>query len=308
MKLGLGTVQFGRDYGVSNATGQVADAEVRAILARAQAAGIAVLDTAAGYGAAETVLGRTATDWPDQSIVTKTCVLRDMGAGMDPARAVQETFAGSLKRLGRPSVYALMAHLADELLSSDGDAMWAAMASIKAGGGAQKIGASCYTPDEAQALLDRYPIEILQLPMNIFDQRMVASGMLDACYAKGVEVHVRSAFLQGLILMDPDALPDGFASAQASLRALRRAANEAGVSPLALALRFVLNQPAVARVIVGVTSVRELNEILAAADTECAVDFAALAVDQISLITPSMWPPDSDEAWAFRYEIAEQGA
>lgn len=310
MKLGLGTVQFGMDYGVSNAAGRVSEPAAREILDIAREAGIDTLDTAAGYGDAEAVLGRICADWPDARIVTKTCVLRDMAAGRAPADAVRETFEGSLERLGHDRVDTLMAHLADDLLGADGDAVWAAMAALKDAGLVRRIGSSCYTAAEAQALMARYPIEIIQLPMNAFDRRMAEAGVLEACRDEGIAVHVRSAFLQGLLLMDPARLPDGFSSARAPLTAFRGAADEAGLTPLAAALCAVSDAPGVERVIVGVTSAGELREILEAAEAAAgaSLDADALAVDNEALITPSRWPPDSDEAWTFRYATTGEGA
>lgn len=303
MKIGLGTVQFGLDYGVSNDAGKVPEAEAAAILAHARAAGVDTLDTSAGYGDAEEVLGRVAADWELPKIVTKTPVLRQMSDAPSVSDAIIGTFERSLSRLGRPSLYGLMVHLAEDLLGPDGDEVWAAMQSLKDAGKVAKIGTSCYTPGEARTLADRYPLDLIQVPFNVFDQRMLVNGILPYCMDRGIEVHVRSAFLQGLLLMDPNALPDGFSSAEKPLRALRKHAEAAGLSPLAFALGYVLGRPEVARAILGVTKVSELDEILAAADAASGMqdDLADLAQDFEALITPSMWPPDSSDKWAFNY-------
>lgn len=304
MKLGIGTVQFGMAYGISNPHGQVGTDAATEIIATAKGAGIDLFDTAAGYGEAETALGHLLGGWPGARIVTKTRVLKNKPADAAPGVYVADGIAASLATLARPKVYGLMAHLADDLLGPDGDAVWRAMEDARSAGLVQRIGTSCYTPAEAETLLTRYPLEIIQVPFNVFDQRMLRSGVLQACRAKGVEVHVRSVFLQGLFFMNPDALPAGFGPAEAPLRAFNAVAAGAGLSPLALALGFVLDCDLVDCAIVGVTTARELDEIVAAAASASVARFDAgrLNVTEQAIITPSMWPPASADKFRFQYQ------
>jgi len=303
MKIGLGTVQFGLDYGVSNVAGKVPEAEAASILTHAEAAGIDTLDTSTGYGDAEEVLGRISTAWDSAKIVTKTPVLRQMTDASSVTDVITTTFERSLNRLGRSTLYGLMVHLAEDLLGPDGDEVWSAMQGLKDTGKVAKIGTSCYTTGEARTLADRYPLDLIQVPFNLFDQRMLTDGMLAYCMDKGVEVHTRSAFLQGLLLMDPDNMPDGFSSAERPLRAFRAKAEAMELSPLALALGSVLSRPEIDRVILGVTNVSELEEILVAAEAAhgLTADLSDMAQSNEALITPSMWPPDTSEKWSFNY-------
>ena len=71
MKLGLGTVQFGMNYGMSNLRGRTPPAEVDHILRLAADNGVQVLDTAAVYGDSEVVLGKLLAPDHDFRIVTK---------------------------------------------------------------------------------------------------------------------------------------------------------------------------------------------------------------------------------------------
>lgn len=312
MRLALGTVQFGRDYGVTNTGGQVAEEEVARILERASVAGVDMLDTAPGYGEAEAVLGRALVGTDRHAafrIVTKTAVLRDMARGRPAADAVRETFEGSLTRLGRDAVYGLIVHLAEDLLGADGDSVWQAMEDIRAAGAVAKIGASCYTPAELTALDERYPLELVQVPFNVFDQRMLVDDGLAGIKANGIEIHVRSVFLQGLAFMRPEALPPGFSRAAPGLAAFREAAARADLGPAAMALAFVQSRPEVDRAVVGVTSLRELEELLEAARAAppADLDFASLAIADEAVVTPSLWPPDGDETWHFTYHTDDDG-
>ena len=116
-RLGIGTVQFGQAYGISNVRGQVPPADVRAILARAARAGVGVLDTAANYGEAEQVLAQA--DTRPFRIVTKTISVKQ-GVEAVIARARQ-----SVAALGRVDL--LLVHAVSDLSGPDGDALWGAL-------------------------------------------------------------------------------------------------------------------------------------------------------------------------------------
>ena len=129
--------------------------------------------------------------------------------------------------------------------------------------------------------------------MNLLDQRLLRDGTLARLKARNVELHARSAFLQGALLADPAALPGYFAPHRERLAAIGACADAHGLSRLALCLRFLLERAEIDRVIVGVTGVAELQQILAAADdaTPLPAGLDRLASDDLALINPSLWPP-----------------
>lgn len=277
LKLGLGTVQFGQAYGVSNRRGQVPAADAAAILARAADAGVKLLDTAANYGDAETVLA--ALDTAPFRIVTKTIGLAN---GLDAVIARARQSARSLK------ADTLLVHAADDLKGADGEAYWNALRTLKDAGLFRKIGISAYVADDPAALAARFKPDVMQVPFSLLDQRLLADGTLARLEELGVEVHARSLFLQGLLFMDPP--PEKLESAAPHLARLRAALKAAGTTPLAAALGFVLSRPDIAVGLVGVTSVGELTEILAAAQMPLpALDWAAFALKDGRVLTPSLW-------------------
>ncbi|HXI60358.1 MAG TPA: aldo/keto reductase, partial [Polyangia bacterium] len=161
MKLGLGTAQFGLDYGIANAVGKTPLEEVRRILSEAERAGVRLVDTACLYGDSEEALGRSLPAKHEFRIVTKTPKF-PAGFGATEARTLQETFAGSLQKLGVPRVYALLAHQADDLLGADGDRFMDALLALKDRGLVAKVGASVYTPAQVDGLLARGRIDVVQ--------------------------------------------------------------------------------------------------------------------------------------------------
>lgn len=292
MKLALGTVQFGLRYGVANTTGQPAEAEVAAILRHAVGAGVEVLDTACLYGDSEAVLGRCLPADHDFKIVTKTPKFAGID-GATAATALKAAFIESCQRLRLPRLYGLLAHDANDLLGTEGDAIWRAMQELQAEKRVLRIGASVYNGSQIDALLQRYPIDLVQLPLSVLDQRLIQSGHLDRLAERKIEVHVRSAFLQGALLMSPDSLPPHLAGLRPCLEQISARAAGLGINPLQAALRFVSGLKQVAAVVCGVDSVAQFDQLAGALESPelalSAEDAAACACSDTQMLDPSQW-------------------
>jgi D-threo-aldose 1-dehydrogenase len=273
-KLGLGTVQFGQAYGVSNKSGQVSVSEADLILRRAAGAGITLLDTAANYGAAESVLA--ALDTKPFRTVTKTISIKHgLNAVLDRARQSAQTLQADT----------LLVHAANDLTN---DTLWPALQELKTSGVFRKIGISVYAADNPAALAARFKPDVMQLPFSLLDQRLLTDGTLARLSDLGVEVHARSLFLQGLLFLET--VPEKLKPALPHLEELRKKITEAGSTPLAAALAFVLARPEIAFGLVGVTSLPELEEILEAAERPPPdLDWPALALHDEMVLTPSLW-------------------
>jgi aryl-alcohol dehydrogenase-like predicted oxidoreductase len=277
-RLGLGTVQFGQPYGVSNTVGQVPLAEVRAMLARAAGEGVAVLDTAANYGQAEEVLAQC--DTGALRIVSKT-VSAKHGVASVIARARQ-----SVRSLGRVDV--LLVHAVADLKGPDGDELWRALRDLKEEGAVGAIGISAYVADDPAALAERFRPDVMQIPFSLLDQRLQQDGSLARLKDLGVEVHARSLFLQGLLFMGT--VPEKLRDVAPLLARVRQQIAAAQSTPLAAAVGFVLSRPEVDIAVVGATSPHELDEIFAAARAPLPdLDWAACALNDARILTPSLW-------------------
>lgn len=296
MRLGLGTVQFGLDYGISNALGRVPREEVSRVVQLAADSNIGVLDTAAAYGMSEEVLGVTLPRDHRFQIVTKTLPLGGLPITSEAVRRVSETFQRSLERLKQDSVYALLAHHAQDALAEHADRLWEELVSLKRQGLTQKIGVSVYTGEQIERLLSR-PIDLVQLPLNVLDQRLLKDGHLDALKQRGVEIHVRSAFLQGILLMPATDLPPHFESVRHHLSHFHSDIECHGLTPAAGALAFLKSQSAIDEIIVGVTSVEQLQELLAAFQQAVPsdLDFGTYAWSDERVLDPSRWQATTRE-------------
>lgn len=296
-RLGLGTVQFGMPYGVANARGQVAAGDVARILALARRAGIATLDTAALYGESEAVLGASlaGTGAADAfRIVTKTAKVGSARTEGDAVTTLAQTFSRSLRLLRQDQVYGLLAHDADDLLGPHGQAIWSELSRLKAAGMVRKVGASVYTGDQIDRLLDRYALDLVQLPINAVDRRLVAGGQLARLHARGVEIHARSVFLQGLLLAPPETISPHFGALRTRVMELRTAFAALGLTPLEGALASVMQRREVDCLVTGITSVGELSALVAAADKAAtladAVHVEDFAIGDERVLSPHLWP------------------
>lgn len=278
--LALGTVQFGMAYGVANASGQPDLATVRTVLDTARAGGIDLLDTAELYGTAETVLGEAGI--AGFGVVSKLGPID--GAAEDLTETLAARFAAILGRLGTERLHGLLLHRTEVLLGPDGDRVWAAMEALT---GTGLLGVSTYTPEETEALIERYPLGLVQLPLAPIDRRW--DGTLARLRARHVEVHTRSALLQGLLAMPAAARPPHFARWQGLLDGWDAWVRDRGLSPAAAALGLVRARNDIDRVVVGVETAAQLDELLAAPPLEDDLP-DALTTDDPALLNPALWP------------------
>ncbi|HWC64381.1 MAG TPA: aldo/keto reductase [Rhizomicrobium sp.] len=276
-KLGLGTVQFGQAYGVSNTRGQVPAREVKQILERARQVGIGLLDTAANYGAAETVLA--GLDTQGFRIVTKTIALKN---GLDAVIARAQQSARNL------NADTLLVHHASDLRGPEGESYWKALQDLREQGLFRKLGISAYIGDDPLALATRFRPDVMQLPVSVLDQRLLANGTLSRLVDLKVEIHARSVFLQGLMFLET--LPAKLQGAAPHFRALRKRLHKAGLTPLSAALGFVLSRPEISFGLVGVTSLVNLNEIAFECDKPLPdINWSSLALKDEVALTPMLW-------------------
>jgi aryl-alcohol dehydrogenase-like predicted oxidoreductase len=291
-RLGLGTVQFGLEYGVSNRSGRPSEREVAAILARAAGAGVGIIDTAPAYGEAEVLVGRHLPPGHALRIVTKTPAISTSAIDARHGQRVLDTLAVSLDHLKVGAVHGLLVHRSDDLAKPGWQYLVDAMTEAKSRGWTSRIGASIYNDDQLTLVESCFQPEIVQLPLNVLDRRPIASGTLVRLKSLGIEVHARSAFLQGVLLMEPDELPEFFAPVRQRIVALRELWRKRGASALDGCLAFALQRPEIDAVVVGVNCLKEFEQIELAVASSAGVDGdidTGQPIDPV-YIDPSRWP------------------
>lgn len=285
MKLALGTVQFGLSYGVANTSGQVSGEVAAAVLQRAQQADIDTLDTAIAYGDSESVLGRL--DVKAWKTVTKLPAVPD--GCSDVTQWVKAQAQGSLTRMGLNSLHGLLLHRPDQLLDGKGAELYAALQSLKYEGLVSKIGVSVYGPQELDALHGQYTFDLVQAPLSILDRSLLDSGWAQRLKDNGVEVHTRSAFLQGLLLMSKENRLAKFERWADIWTEWDRWLTETGLTPLQACLQFTNTLDCIDRVVVGVDNLAQLDQIIEAAEgaLRSLPQFKSLQDER--LISPATW-------------------
>jgi aryl-alcohol dehydrogenase-like predicted oxidoreductase len=287
-KIALGTAQFGLPYGISNTHGQVDRAEIEKIWQVARGANITMLDTAIAYGNSEENIGATESIGFD--IVTKLPPLS--GAETSVTQWAHSQIENSLAKLNRNSVYGLLLHNPADLLAANGDQLLAALINLKRDGLIKKFGVSIYAPTELDSLFSRIPNfspDIVQAPLNVIDQSITSSGWLTLLSKMNIEIHIRSVFLQGLLLQQPSERSVAFSKWSSVFAQFDSWSNAQQMSPLAACLGHVLSYPEVSRVIIGVTSANELGQLITASSGDHVRAPQSLQVTDIDLIQPMNW-------------------
>jgi aryl-alcohol dehydrogenase-like predicted oxidoreductase len=290
LKLGLGTVQFGMDYGISNPDGQTSKQEVCRILEIAQKEGVRYLDTASQYGISEKVLGEAMPAEHQFHIITKTPHFKSEKIEQRHVFQLKNSFEQSLDRLSVGSLYGLMIHNAEDLFAPGGEKLYQALTDLKKAEKVAKVGVSVYTAKQIDLINSRYGIDIIQVPVNILDQRLIQSGHLSDLKKKGIEIHARSIFLQGLLLMNPEKLPENFTSIKPILSRFHSDCAKNSVTPLSACLDFVMGLREVDCAIAGVCSTNELNEIIESiSKPKGLTDYSDFASLDEKILNPALW-------------------
>ncbi len=284
-RLIIGTVQFGLDYGVANKAGRIGADLGRSILDFAIQNKIDTLDTAIAYGKSEETLGLIGAK--EFKIITKLPEVPDMTG--DVTGWVESQILSSLKRLKINQLDGILLHRPDQLLDEGGEKLFLALTRQKESGLVKRIGLSIYSTNQLEKLLQNMSFDIVQAPLNIFDQRLISSGWAKNLKKLGVEIHVRSIFLQGLLLMRPEDRPEYFNSWRHRLRMWDEWLFLNKKTPLEICLNYVMSMPYVDRIVVGVDGLNHLREIIDASKCGLMEFPDHLQIQDERLINPSYW-------------------
>lgn len=278
MKIALGTVQWGMNYGISNSNGVPTDNELDRIFTRMREVRIDTLDTAISYGNAEKRLGNFVST--SHKVISKANAL-------DNHRTIKEQCLESLKNTRQLKLEGYLLHNAKPLLENN--LLWDELRELVKMGLVEKIGFSVYDPLDLEKILNKGIIpDIVQLPFNILDRRF--SPFFDKLNALGSEIHVRSVFLQGLLIKAFHDSPEDFKRWEIHWKIYRAWINENKMSPIEACIRHVLSYDSIDKIIIGVTNLQELNEIISAQNRNPVNAPFELSIDNEELINPLEWP------------------
>ena len=281
MKIALGTVQWGLDYGIANTHGIPSDEVLNSIFALANKAGINMFDTAAQYGEAEKRVGQFSN--LEHKIVTKI-------GNFSTNKCLNQQLDNSFNHLQRQNIYGCLFHNVDELI--DNTDLWRELLVYKEEERINKIGYSLYEPQELFDLLEAglHP-DIVQLPYSILDRKF--EPYFDLLKNKGVEIHVRSVFLQGLYFKNPEQLSNKLSILKPVISELQNISKQNNLDISELCLDFIRQNCKIDYAVIGVESEDQLREVSQVKNCNLNWDIILETLDSYNikkeLLNPSNW-------------------
>ena len=283
-RLVLGTAQLGADYGIAYTSKKITPQGFQSIMCAARDAGVNSIDTAMAYGDSHKVLGEIGVD--EWTITTKLPPVPDDITFID--KWYGDAIESSLTELRVRKINTLLIHDVKELSGRFGSALIQLLRGSKIKGDVVNVGVSIYAPQELDEFYHKFRPDIVQCPYNIFDQRIFTSGWLQKLTTDNVEVHARSVFLQGVILKGISELNSYFDPWYSDFEKWEIFCRNYSVRKLQAALGFVKAEKRINKIIVGIESCNQLQQILEAYRADTREIFVGPCED-IALVNPLMW-------------------
>ncbi|MBE7030198.1 MAG: aldo/keto reductase [Ruminococcaceae bacterium] len=258
----LGTVQLGMNYGIANCTGQPDVKKSCDMLQFALDSGITALDTARAYGTAEEVLGGFLKEKREIPFVVSK-FMTNLPAGSreyEVERAIITSVETSLSNLHLGKLDCLLLHRAEDM-TKHGKAVEKVLSKLMAQGMVCMVGVSVYSPGEIETMLEHDIYQATQIPLSLFDGRMLYAGCMERLRQKGILTFVRSVFSQGLLFLDEDRLAQDEAMRQYVLphvKTLHRLCDEAGISVAEFAISYIRDIPGVTSLVLGAETAEQV--------------------------------------------------
>jgi aryl-alcohol dehydrogenase-like predicted oxidoreductase len=272
-KLALGTVQFGLDYGISNASGKIPFGEAKSIINHASLMGINTLDTASAYGDSEEILGKLHQNRFD--IVTKFISETNN-------LTLENQLEFSLKKLKVNQIYGYLAHKPFNVFEKKH--LWTKLSEFKSQGKVKKIGFSFDSPEEFFAMeqLGFIP-DLVQLPYNYFDNRFLS--IMEKLKNNNCEIHTRSPFLQGLFFSKTDKLSNQFDTVKPIIENLQKSYKDQLEGAL---LKYALQNVLIDKVVFGVQNAKQLIKNIESINSASNLGTLDLKIEN-DIVQPSKW-------------------
>ncbi len=283
MKLVLGTVQFGLNYGINNDDGAPSKEQVFNILDHACKAGIDELDTADGYGMAQERLAEYFQISGQKFQLMSKFTL-------DGSSTITQHLQNSLKRLGTTTLLGYYFHKFEDFKPFQ---HFDEVKVLKSQGIINNLGVSIYTDEELSIAANNPHIDVIQLPFNLFDSRDSKLRLMEKAKKNNKVLYARSAFLQGLFLMKQEKFTGKLKTMAAPVQQIQALAESHNLSTADLALSFVLNHPLIDKVLIGVDTVEQLKSNLSAQSKsltpELLNQLKKIKIEDAALLNPGNW-------------------
>jgi len=287
-KLILGTVQLGLDYGINNTLGKPSASLAYDILNTAYENGIRYLDTAEAYGDSQKIIG----DFHKLNSNKKFKIITKInGANSFEKINLIDVILNNCKKLNIEKLYGYMFHNYESFLNNK--PFYSDLILAKKRGLIERVGISLYSNKEIIDVIENYDgFDIIQIPFNLLDNEIKRKAILIKAKKKGLEVHTRSVFLQGLFFMPIDKLSNKLKPLSEELLVLNSIKKSHNLSTETLALRYVLDKKYIDHVLIGVDNVKQLVNNINSSKSKKIIPH--MIIDKINiknetLLNPSLW-------------------
>ena len=284
MKLSIGSAQFGFRYGICNKIGIVKKKEVKKIINYCKIKKINSIDTAQGYGNSHKILG--SLNLNKFQITTKISNIKKKKIN-DLESFINLEVDKILEELNKKKVYALLIHDVSQLRGKFGKNFYKALKNLKKNKKFIKLGVSVYTKKELDFVLKNYNIDIVNLPVSVANQEFCKKNYLLKLKKKNIEIHVRSIFLQGLLLSNYKFLPKRFKNNKFFLEWFNWLKIN-NYNSLEASIGFIKDIKYIKKIIIGVDSYYQLKMIVKAYNKRIRYNFKNFSQSSI-LRNPSKW-------------------
>ena len=285
-KIILGTAQFGGKYGITNRFGSTQNKEIKKILKICKYEKIKFIDSAINYEKADEKLGKNNLKYFNLITKIPAVPINKKDIKSWTLKIVKKT----LKHLRKKKLYAVLIHNSSDLIGSQKNKLYEAMINLKKIGLVKKIGISIYDFKEMKKIIEEFKIDIVQVPFNILDRRILDKSLLSLLKKNKIEIHARSIFLQGLLLSTKDIRFTKFKKWEKLWLKIDNYCKKNKTSILNLALNYVLSQKHIKKVVIGFDDSKQLKQILENTNNfKKKKNFNKLISNNKLLINPNNW-------------------
>lgn len=285
-RITIGTASFERNYGILHK--KVIKKDARSILEFAMSKGIQQIDTAVNYGESEKIIGWACSEkWINRKISTK--IGRICGPSCEIFENINKQVSDSIKRLRVKNIHVLYLHNPEQLFEGNGEKIFDSLTILKKHKKIENIGFSFYDPYIIEKFIKNYKPDVVQIPFNIFDQRLIKNNYFMKYTSNNIKINIRSIYLQGLLLTGINKLPKAIRVFRKNFLKVHKYADKFKLKPIDICNSFLLKYNFYDSIIVGFNSVNELKLFLNFKELNHNFNFFQFRSENEDLISPKVW-------------------
>ncbi len=286
-KLSIGSANFGINYSFGLKNGKLKQKSIDGILKRAKELGIKKIDTAQSYGDAEKKLGNF--NIKKYEVTTKLPYLTNKINKKNYEKIIFSYVNNSLKRLKVKKITTVLLHDVKDLKGKYSNEIFQSLLKLKKKRIIKRVGVSLYSINDLKFVVNKFRIDVVNFPFNVFDQRIKKTGWIKKLNNRKIRLTVRSIFLKGLLQNKLLQNNKSFSLWDKKFKKWRNFLCKENISPIEGCLNFVLNEKSIKEFVVGIDEVNQLNEVVNATKIKKNINYNSLAISNKKLINPSKW-------------------